>query len=342
MAEKIKNDVKRLSGSEKAAILFLCLGEQRGSNLMRRLEETEIFVITQAMAGLGTVASNVVEDVMTEYFEQMSSGSTLIGDVNAAEKILSQFMPQDKVQEMMEEVSGPLLGRNMWDRFSNLSENKIASHLKGENPQTIATILSKTNPEVSANVLPLLDKEQMDDVITRMIQMEPVPRDVLREIEETLETEFIASAAKATETDPHQRMADVFNKLDADVFEEISEKLDNEMPETFTAIKNKMFTFDDLVRMSGQDIGRIMRQVGDNVVAYALRNTKTPDIREYFLDTLTERRKNLLLDEMRTLGPVRAKDVQEAQSKLVDAAKELAEEGAVQLPSNDDDEILID
>jgi flagellar motor switch protein FliG len=337
----LKNDFKKLTGSEKAAIIFLCLGNERGSTLMKNLEDDEIYTVTHAMAGLGTVTSEVVEQVLTQFTEDAKDGTGLVGNFESAEKFLNQFLDQQKVQEIMGEVRGPLMGKNMWDRFSALNENLIANYLTGEYPQTSAAILAKISPDVSSKVLPLLPEKMMNDVIERMINMESIPKEILHDIEETLQKEFLVSAAKASTSDPQQKMAEIFNRFDNNIFENISNVLEESMPDTFTQIKQKMFTFEDLVKLDTQALGRVMRAVEGNTLSLALKGAKD-EIKDVFLSSMPERSRNILIEEIQSMGPVRMKDVQEAQKNLVSAAKNLSDEGTINLPIGDDDDTLIE
>lgn len=337
----VKDDIKKLTGSEKAAILFLCLSKEQVAGLMREMDESEIYSVTHAMAGLGTVTSQVVESVLHEFMDNLKSGAGLIGNFEAAESLLSSFMGPDKVREIMSEVRGPLMGKNMWDRFSSLNENVIATYLRGEYPQTVAAILSKVNPDVTSKVLPLLPNDLMFDVIDRMINMESIPRDILQDIEETLQKEFIASATRASTSDPYQKMAEVFNKIDPEVFEKVAKQLESNIPDEFQKIKQKMFTFDDLIRLDAQSLGRVMRAVEGNSLALALKGAKK-NVRAIFLESMPERSRNILTEEMQSMGPVRMREVQDAQTALVFAAKELAAEGVITLPMGDEDDTIIE
>jgi flagellar motor switch protein FliG len=342
LAVKTKTDIKQLSGTDKVAILFLCIDEKRSAKIMGRMTPQEITHVTRSLAGLGVVANNVVEDVITEFLEQMVNGTGLVGNVGAAEKILLNFMGSEDVSNLMKEVKGPLQGKNLWTRFSALNESTIASYLKNENPQTAAAILSKVKPDVIARVLPLLEKNLLQDIVSRMIAMEPVPQDFLNHIEATLHEEFMNSAARTKTIDPLQQMADIFNKLDPDLFENLSAGLEIAMPDAIRSIKQKMFTFDDLIRIDVQAIGKIMRAGSEgNMLATALKGAK-PELRDFFLSALPERARNMLSEEMRTMGPVRRRDVQDAQTALVDIAKDLAAEGAIALPVNDGDEEIVE
>lgn len=337
----IKDNYKKLTGSEKAAIIFLCLGNEKGAELMRQMEDDEIYTVTHAMAGLGTVTSGVVEQVLTQFAEDTKVGTGLVGNFDSAEKFLEKFLSPDKVKDIMGEVRGPLMGKNMWERFSALNENVIANYLMGEYPQTVAAILSKLNTEIASKVLPLLPEKMMEDVIERMINMESIPREIIQDIEETLQKEFIAAATKASTSDPHEKIADIFNKFDPDVFESISNSLEDSMPDTFAQIKQKMFTFEDLVKLDAQALGRVMRAVESNTLALALKGAKE-DIKSVFLNSMPERSRNILVEEMQSMGPVRMREVQESQKGLIAAAKALSDEGTIQIPMGNDDDQIID
>jgi flagellar motor switch protein FliG len=339
----MKSDIKQLKGPEKAAIILMCLGDEQGGRLMGSLDEPEIMTVTRCLAGLGQVTSNVVEDVITEFLEGLSSGSGLIGNYSAAEKILGGAFDPDKVANIMRDVKGPLEGKNLWDQFSSMNEHTIANYLKSELPQTAAAILTCVKADMAAKVLPLLGTDLMNNVIKRMIVMEALPRDVLESIETTLKEEFITSAARAKGTDTDQRMADIFNKLDQELFEEVTESIEADMPDAMGRIKSKMFTFDDLGRLDAQSLGRVIRAASDggNLVPTALKGAK-PEIREFFLSCLPERAKKMMVEEMRAMGSVRKRDVQAAQSEMVDVAKTLAADNAITLPMNDEEDEIIE
>lgn len=326
-----------LKGPEKAAILFLCLGEKRGTELMQQLDENDIQTITRAMSGLGTIPAEAVEDVMSEFSEFVFEGGGVVGSFAVAENMLRGFLPDGQVNEIMNDVRGPRRERGMWDRFSALSETVIANYLKGEHEQTCAAILSNVKPDVAARVLPLLGTEKMEDVVERMIAMDAVPHHMMRQIEETLQQDVMASAAQPTATELQQRMADLFNKLDRDAFDRISPTLEERVPETFAGIKQKMFTFEDLVKLDVQSLAQVMRGMQGNLLPLALRGA-TKETREYFLAALPARSRDMLLEEMSTMGPVRGREVREAQSEMVDFAKELAEQERIRLPLGDDED----
>jgi len=330
---------RKLRGAEKAAILFLCLGEEHGSELMKRLDEFDIHAITRAISDLGTIPQGQVEGVIEEFLTSATSGSTVVGSMEMAESMLRGFLPEGRVGEIMGEIQGPLMGRNIWEHFSALDAQVIAGYIKGEHDQTIAAILTKVKPDIAAKVLPLLGQERMIDVTERMISIEQVPRHALAQIEETLQQEFLISASRSSGPDPQQRMADLFNKLDTSLFEGISEELEKRLPLDFIAIKAKMFTFEDLVKLDQTALAQVMRTVEGNTLPMALRGAKK-EVRDTFLAALPQRSRDMLVEEMAAMGPVRGREVQAAQAQLIDGAMTLAAEEVIRLPVDDDDVLI--
>ncbi|GGE50791.1 flagellar motor switch protein FliG [Primorskyibacter flagellatus] len=330
---------RALRGPEKAAILFLCLGEQRGSALMQKLTDEEIQIMTRAMAGLGVIEADQVEQVMSDFVEGIANGGGVVGSFTVAEDMLRSFLPSDQVDGILKDIRGPLMEKDLWTRFSSLSENVIANYLRNEHEQTCAAILSNVKNDVAAKVLPLLGQEKMHDVVERMIRMEAVPHHMMKQIEETLQTDIISAPAQPTSGELQQKMADLFNKLDVVSFQQLSEDLEQRIPETFSAIKSKMFTFDDLANLNAMDLARVMRGAPGNALPIALRGAKK-EVRDVFLAALPGRSRDMLEEEMNTMGPVRGKDVREAQAGLLDYAKELADEEVIALPMADDEEFI--
>ncbi|KAF0674634.1 flagellar motor switch protein FliG [Profundibacterium mesophilum] len=332
---------RRFRGPEKAAILFLCLGEERGSSLMKKLSEDDIQKITRAMSGLGTISAEQVEEVMAEFSDHLTNGGGVVGSFAVAENLLRSFLPNDKVNNILKDIRGPMRERDLWSKFSNLHETVIANFLKGEHEQTAAVILTNVSAEIAAKVLPHLDREKARNIIERMIRIEAVPHHMMKEIEETLQSDVMAASSQPTSTEMQQRMADLFNRLDQTLFEELSPVLEERVPEQFLSIRQKMFTFDDLVRLDAQSLARVIRNLQGNTLPLALRGA-SKELRDHFLNALPGRSRDMLLDEMNLMGPVRGREARAAQTEIVDVAKDLAEEGIIVLPLADEDDEMLD
>lgn len=333
---KLPPDDIRLRGIEKAAILFICLGESRGSELMRQLSTPEIQALVSAMSTLGTIPAATVETVLKEFSENVSGSAGVQGSIEMAERLLLNFMTEDQVADIMGELKGPASGRNVWEALSTLNEQTIASWLKGEHDQTIAAIMTKVKPDVAARVVPLFGPERMADITTRMIRIDMLPRHVTETLENVVRNELLAAASRKTSHDSKQRMADMFNKMDGAVFDRLSEELEVRAPTDFAAIKQKMFTFDDLIRLDANALQRIIRMADGKLLALALRGAKK-NIRDGIMETLTLRMQEMLRTEMQEMGPVRARDTREAQSALIDIANDLARQEIIRLPTQEDE-----
>src|SRR5262245_58400868 len=179
-------DLSRYSGPEKAAIILMALGED-AKKLWEVMDEEEIKEVSQAMASLGMVPSNVVEALVYEFIQRLSGAGSIMGSVEQTQRMLLQILPKEKVDSLMEEIRGPA-GRNIWDKLANVHESVLASYLKNEYPQTVAVVLAKIRPEHAAKVLAELPQDFAAECIMRMLAMEPVQRDILEKVETTLRT----------------------------------------------------------------------------------------------------------------------------------------------------------
>lgn len=324
-----------LSGPEKAAILILCLGEERGSEILKDLDEREIQWITRAMSGLGPIHADVAEQVLAEFAGKVSRHTT--NSMDAAKSMLLSFLPEDKVASMMKDLASSSREQELWAELGSVDEKVIAEYLENEQDQTIAVIAANLPANVTARVLPLLGESRMVDVVERMVQLKEIPDHLMEQIEDALRSDVLASSEDAVGAAASQRMAEVFNNLDEQLFEVISAQLSDRMPDEFSAIKDRMFTFRDLIRIDGQDLARVMRGVTGNTVPMALKGANN-ELRDHFLAALPGRSRDMLIEEMEAMGPVRARDVRVAQASLVECAQQLIDQEVIQLPSDSEDE----
>lgn len=336
---KIRDNYKSLSGAEKVAIVFLTLGEEKGSRLMERLDEDEIRMVSRSMAALGTVTSNLVEALLRAFTERFANAGSVMGTYESTERMLSRFLPVDRVGEIMGEIRGPA-GRTMWEKMSNVNEGVLANYLKTEYPQTIAVVLSKIRPEHAAKVLPMLQPGLRFEVVERMIQLESVQREVLLDLESTLHSEFMTNYARTHGHDAHERMADIFNRVDRDTLTDLFSDLDRELPDSAQRIKQLMFTFEDLMRLDPVSLQTVIRRSDPAQLAAALKGADAPH-RERFLSVMSDRGRLIMEDEIENMGPVRMRDVHEAQAEIVLTAKSLADDGIIVIPQADEADAVV-
>ena len=331
-------DATRLSGPEKAAVILLSLGEDH-STMWQYLDDEEIKEVSQAMAGLGTVAASVVEELLVEFISSISGAGAIMGSYEQTQKLLAAFMPTEKVELLMEEIRGPA-GRTMWDKLANVNEAVLANYLKNEYPQTVAVILSKIKSEHAARVLSALPEDFALECVMRMLRMEPVQRDILDKIEQTLRTEFMSNLARTSKRDSHEMMAEIFNSFDRQTENRFIAALEERNRESAERIRALMFVFEDLSKLDPGGVQTLLRAVEKDQLALALKGASDA-LREMFFSNMSERAAKIMREDMESMGPVRLRDVDAAQMAMVQVAKDLAAKGEIMLAGQGGDDELI-
>ena len=340
MASKGKaiTDPGRLTGPEKAAVVLLALGEDH-LTIWQSLDDEEIKEVSQAMAGLGNVSSSVVEALLVEFVSNMSGSGSIMGSYEQTQRLLSQFLDPDKVEGLMEEIRGPA-GRTMWDKLGNVNEAVLANYLKNEYPQTVAVVLSKVKADHAARVLSSLPEDFALECVTRMLRMEPVQREILDKIEQTLRIEFMSNLARTSKRDSHEMMADIFNSFDRQTEARFIAALEERNREAAERIRALMFVFEDLSKLDPGGVQTLLRGVEKDQLGLALKGA-SDTLREMFFSNMSERAAKIMREDMESMGPVRLKDVDQAQMAMVQVAKDLAAKGEIMLAGSGSDDELI-
>jgi flagellar motor switch protein FliG len=329
---------RQLSGAERAAVLMLALGEQYGAKIWNLLDDDDLRALSVTMSTLGTVESSQVEALLLEFVSRLSASGSLLGNYDQTERLLHQYLPPERVGGIMDEIRGPA-GRNMWEKLANVQEEVLANYLKNEYPQTVAVVLSKLRPEHAARVLAILPEDFSLDVVNRMLKMEAVQKEVLERVEQTLRTEFMSSLSQTRRRDAHEVMAEIFNNFDRQTETRFMTSLEESNRESAERIKTLMFTFDDLVRLDTGSAQTLLRHVDKDKLAIALKGANET-VRQFFLTNMSSRAAKMLTDDMQAMGPVRLRDVDEAQVLLVNLAKDLAAKGEIIISKSRDEELV--
>ncbi|HEY1963020.1 MAG TPA: flagellar motor switch protein FliG [Rhizomicrobium sp.] len=337
--QQTREDVRQLSGAERSAVLMLALGEEHGTQVWKMLEEDEIREISQVMSNLGNISASLVEKLLVDFVSQMSATGSLMGSYESTERLIAKFMPGDKVSQIMEEIRGPA-GRTMWDKLANVNETVLANYLKNEYPQTVAVVLSKIKPEHSARVLGALPEEFAMEVVQRMLRMDSVQKDILDKVEKTLRVEFMSNLARTAKRDAHEHIAEIFNNFDRQTESRFLTALEERSRDSAERIKALMFTFEDLGKLDPGSIQTLLRHVEKDKLGLALKGS-TDTLRDVFFSNMSERAGKILREDMEAMGPVRLKDVDEAQMRMVNVAKDLANKGEIMIANKQGEDELI-
>ncbi|WP_268921285.1 flagellar motor switch protein FliG [Siccirubricoccus phaeus] len=329
---------RTLSGPQKAAAIMLAIGDDYASRLFAKMHQDEIRDLSQAMAMLGTITAEQIEQLCREFGEQLGRTGALTGSFESTERLLMKSLPADRVAQIMEEIRGPA-GRTMWDKLGNVNEGVLANYLKNEYPQTVAVVLTKVRPDHAARVLSLLPEGFAMEVVMRMLRMETVQKEALEGVERTLKAEFMSNLARSQRRDAHELMAEIFNNLDRQSESRILGALEERNRDAAERIRTLMFTFEDLRRVDGAGLQVLLRGVEKDKLALALKGA-SDELRDLFFRNLTERAAKLLRDDIAALGPVRLRDVDEAQAIIVATAKDLAAQGQIALQDGREEEMV--
>ncbi|MBI1246007.1 MAG: flagellar motor switch protein FliG [Alphaproteobacteria bacterium] len=331
-ASRNMKDYTQLSGSEKAAILLLAIGEESASKVFAMMDDEEIKELSLVMAQLGSIDAAVIERLIFEFADQMGQSSSLAGTMEGTERFLGKVLGK-RADGILDDIRGPR-GRTIWDKLGYVPEQMLANYLKNEYPQTAAVVLSKVGPAHAAKVLAQLPDGFAMEVVTRMLRLETVPKDVLDDVESILRNEFMSNVAKAPKRDRHETIAEIFNELDPASERRFLTALDERNPDAAQKVRDSMFKFEDLQRLDPAGIQTLMRAVDKGRLALALKGA-SETVRDMFLANMSERAGRLMRDDMAALGPVRVKDVADAQHAIVELAKQLADRNEIALTRGD-------
>ncbi len=334
-----KTDIRSCSGLDKAAMIMLSLAEEHASKLFSMMEDDEIKDLSQRMSTLGTLTNDVVEKLFVEFVQQISSTGSLVGSYDSVERLLKSTLEKERVDSIMEDIRGPA-GRTMWDKLANVNEVVLANYLKNEYPQTVAVVMSKVKSDHAARVLAALPDEFAIEVVSRMLRMEAVQKDILDDVEKTLRTEFMSNLARTNKRDSYERMAEIFNYLDRSAEARFLDALEKRNQEASERIRALMFTFEDLVKLDPGGVQTLLRTIDKSRLAIALKGA-SETIRDLFFSNMSERASKILREDMQALGPVRLRDVDEAQMEMVSTAKDLADKGEIMIVDQKNEDELV-
>jgi flagellar motor switch protein FliG len=310
------------------AILLLAIGEDQAVKVFKKLEEHEIRDISREMSQLGHISNSDVEETIKRFTSEVATGASLVGTWENTERMLRKFMDDERVSEFLEEMRGPA-GKTMWEKLNNISEEALAHYIQNQHPQTAALIISKISPAHAANVLAVLPKEFAYEIIERLLVLDNVPREIIVNIENTLKNEFMRNLSAKNKRNNHEMLADIFNSLDRGTESTFMEMLEQQNDgKDAELIRNFMFTFDDMVKIEAQGIQAILREADKEKLPIALKGAST-EVKALFLENMSERAAKILQEDIQAMGPVRIKDVDEAQQSIIATAKELIDDGQI-------------
>lgn len=331
-------DLTKLNGPQKVAIVILSMTDENASKVLSMMSEEEVRDISHSMSQLGIVGPELKQKTVRQFISDFSSDSAFFGNVQTTKKLLEKVFDKDKADALLDEIQGPQ-GKNTWEKLGNVGEEILALYLRNEHPQTAALVISKMAYEHSAKVLANLPEQFAFEVIVRMLNIDSVKQEILDRVEKILRAEFITTVAKAHKRDSSEVMAEIFNKFDRSTEVKYMSLLESQHPDAAKKIKDLMFTFEDLLKIDGRGIQALLRSIDKSKLTIALKGA-SEKVRELFMSNMSQRAARIVLEELEALGPVRVRDVDEAQSEIVNVAKELMTKGEIEIAEEGKDEYI--
>jgi flagellar motor switch protein FliG len=333
-------DTEELTSRQKVAVLMISLGQDTTAEILKYLNDYEIEDIAQTIAELKTVTTEQEDEVLEEFEQLLMAGKYIsMGGIDFARGALEKAIGPRRAQQMLDRVSATTSGG--FYLLRNIAPNQIAPFISKEHPQTIALVLAQLDPSQAAGVLNILPEELQSEVAYRVATIENISPQVLREIEQSLAAELQAIiTGQVTEIGGPKKVAEILNMTGRSTEKAVLEKLDAQDPEIAEEIRNMMFTFDDIARLTDREIQLILREVDTKDLATALKGAQ-PEMQDRIFSNVSERVSTMIKEEMEFSGPVRLSDVEEVQLRIVQTVRQLEEAGQVTVLRGESQDVFV-
>ena len=333
---------KTLNSKEKAAILMLALGKDYSASVYKHLTEEEIEQLTLSITGLGTFDTDTKNAVLTEFYDICVAQKYISeGGIENAREILVNAMGQNKADELIGKLSASLQVRP-FDIIRKADPSQILNFIQHEHPQTMALILSYMQPQKAAAVLSSLPEDTQPKVVQRIATMSVSSPEYIREAERILERKLSSVGQEEnTSVGGIGVIVDILNSIDRSTEKSILENIEMENPELADEIHRRMFIFEDISKLSNLALQRVLKEVDNDVLTMALKGASA-DISAKIYNNISKRLQELIHENMEYMGPVRVRDVEQAQQKIVNIIRKLEDEGEIEVSRGGaDDEFVI-
>ena len=324
---------------QKVAIVMVALGEEASGEVMKHLSDFEIEEITQSIASLKNVGIDVMDRILEEFETHLMAGEWIgQGGLDFARQALERAVGPRKAQEILDRISSQI--SSGFYMLRNVPPDQIAPFISHEHPQSIALILSQLEAPQASGILAQLPEGLQSDVAYRIATMENITPNVLKEIEESLEANLRDMLGGNQDVGGPKVVADMLNLIGSSVEKNILDNMDGQDPEVAEAVRNLMFVFDDISRMTDREIQTLMREVDQKDLVVALKSA-SEELKDKILGNMSERVRTFITEEMEFLGPMRLSEVEEVQLRIVQQVRQLEEQGQVTIIKGDSDDQFV-
>ena len=318
------------------------MGEQFTAEVFKHLKQEEVRKVSSIMAQVQNIPGEAVQKVLEEVREKMAvvQGEVSVPVEDFLKKVLFTSMPEEQAQQLYEEILRQL-HPSTFQKLSSLEPKVIVNFLINEHPQTIAVILAHLEPELSAEILEQLPENLQSDVMLRIANLEKISPDIVAEIDRVLEEElFSVEMSDATKVGGAEKVAEILNNVDRTLEDNLMEQIEENSEELAEEIKKLMFKFEDLLEVDDAAIVALLKEISTDELKLALK-AASDELKEKFFSNMSERAGLMLKEDLETMGPVKLKDVEQAQQAIIRVAKRLEAEGKIVLGGKGGDEVVV-
>ena len=335
------SSVGELDGLQKAAVLLITLGPEKAANIFKHLKEEEIEQLTLEIANTRSVSPSQKEEVLNEFYEVCLAQQYIAeGGIGYAKDLLQKALGEEKAKDVLGKLTASLQVRP-FEFIRKTDASQILNFIQDEHPQTIALILSYLSPSQAAGIVGSLPPDKQTDVAKRIATMDRTSPDVIKEVEDILEQKLASLVSQDyTIVGGVDSVVAILNTVDRGTEKHIMENLEIEEPELADEIRKKMFVFEDILMLDDRSIQRVLRDVENNELAVVLKNANE-DVRNAIFSNLSTRLADMIREDMEYMGPVRVKDVEEAQQKIVNIIRKLEDSAEIVISRGGGDEIIV-
>lgn len=330
-----------LTGVQKAAVLLITLGPEKSASIFKHLKEEEIEELTLEIANTRSISPQEKEDVLNEFYQVCLAQQYIAeGGIEYAKELLEKALGEQKAQDVITKLTASLQVRP-FEFIRKTDPSQVLNFIQDEHPQTIAMILSYLSPAQSAMILGALTPEKQADVAKRIAMMDRTSPDVIKEVERVLERKLASLLNQDyTIVGGVDAIVDILNTVDRGTEKHIMESLEIEQPELADEIRKKMFVFEDILLLDDRAIQRVLRDVDNNDLGIALKGANE-EVQNVIFKNLSKRLSAMIKEDMEFMGPVRMKDVEEAQQKIVGIIRKLEDSAEIVISRGGGDEIIV-
>jgi flagellar motor switch protein FliG len=332
---------KELSGRQKAAIFLVTIGSEVSAEIFKHLREDEIETLTFEIARLEAVDAEDRDQVLMEFQELMMAQDFITtGGIDYARELLEKSLGSQKAVDIINRLTSSLQVRP-FDFIRRTDPTHLLNFIQQEHPQTIALIMAYLDPQKASVILSNLPHEVQSDVAKRIATMDRTSPEVLREVERVLEKKLSSlSSEDYTSAGGVESIVEVLNLVDRSTEKSIIESLEEEDPELAEEIKKRMFVFEDIVMLDDRAIQKVLREVDTSELAKALKSVDS-EVQDKIFRNMSKRASQLLKEDMEYMGPIRMKDVEESQQKIVSIIRKLEDAGEIVVARGTEDELVV-